>query len=115
MVLASALPLSSTAASEPPAGTDDPAAALAFDERFDGRCYNLSAGGKLVVMTNRDPGRAIRYRLRRLFAGRPQGGRSIGTIAAGEERKLGCNRVDGRPQHWEVERAQWDEHTETTP
>lgn len=110
---AGALSAAPSGTAEVPFG--EAAAALAFEERLDGRCHNLSEGGKLVVLVNRDPRRAVRYRLRRLFAGRPQGGLSVGTIAAGAERKLGCSRVDGREQRWVIERAHWEQPQESTP
>lgn len=83
----------------------DPKVALEFEEKLDGRCYILSSGGKLVVMHNRDSQQAVKYRLIRMFADLPQMGRTVGTIAPGESIKLGCSEVDGRYQHWVVERA----------
>lgn len=80
-------------------------AALVFEEQLDGKCQILSAGGKLVVLRNAHPEQAVRYRLVRMFLGVPQS-RIDGEIAAGEAaQKLGCNRVNGRPQSWRVERA----------
>jgi len=84
-------------------------AALEFEEKLDGRCYILSEGGKLVVMHNRSEAGSVRYRLVRLFADRPQMGRTTGVIGPGEEIKLGCSEVDGRRQHWRVERASFVE------
>lgn len=72
---------------------------------LDGRCQILSDGGKLRVMRNVHPTRAIRYRLTRVFVGKPQG-LSVGTAPAGGETiKLGCTKVDGRAQDWTVDRA----------
>ncbi|HMM77709.1 MAG TPA: hypothetical protein PJ986_18550 [Gammaproteobacteria bacterium] len=80
-------------------------AALVFEEQLDGKCQILSAGGKLVVLRNASADRAVRYRLVRMFLGVPQG-RLDGEIApGGTPQKLGCNRVNGRPQSWRVERA----------
>lgn len=95
----------STPASEAADSTFPAETALEFEEKLDGRCYILSEGGKLVVMHNRSPSASVRYRLVRLFADRPQMGRTTGIIGPGEQVKLGCSEVDGRRQHWRVERA----------
>lgn len=85
------------------------AAYLEFEEVLDGKCYILSSGGKLVLMHNRHPERAIAYRLVRVFAGHPQGSLTVGRLDAGVEPiKLGCSEVDGRPQHWRVVRAEFE-------
>ena len=79
---------------------------LAFEKVGDGRCHNLSQGGKLMVMHNKHPEKPIKFRLTRFFADVRQWGRATGTAAPGEEpTKLGCTQVDGREQRWEVERA----------
>lgn len=94
-----------------PADVDrkEAAAYLEFEEVLDGKCYILSSGGKLVLMHNRHPERAIAYRLVRVFAGRPQGSLTVGRIDAGVDPiKLGCSEVDGRPQHWQVVRAEFE-------
>lgn len=85
----------------------DPAASfLEFSAESDGRCQILSEGGQLRILRNRHSERAIDYRLMRVFAnGRPQN-RVVGTAPpGGEPVKLGCTRVDGRPQDWLLERA----------
>lgn len=82
---------------------------LVFETQLDGRCQILSAGGKLLLLRNQHPEYPIRYRLIRRFAGLPQN-RVIGVIQPRNSlEKLGCNRVDGRPQHWQIERAQFVE------
>jgi hypothetical protein len=97
--------LSALLLAPPPAAAEDPSALLAFEEVADGRCQILSEGGKLVLMRNLHPTRAIRYRLVRIFMEVPQG-RVDGEIAAGEApQKLGCSRVNRRVQSWRVERA----------
>lgn len=85
-----------------------PAAAhLEFESVLDGRCQILSDGGKLRVMRNTHATRTIRYRLTRVFVDTAQG-LSVGEApAAGEDIRLGCTRVDGRPQDWTVERAEF--------
>lgn len=100
-----ATPDDATPASEAADSTFPAETALEFEEKLDGRCYILSEGGKLVVMHNRSPSASVRYRLVRLFADRPQMGRTTGIIGPGEQVKLGCSEVDGRRQHWRVERA----------
>lgn len=71
----------------------------------DGRCHILSEGGELTVLHNDDPSRTIRYRLVRLFVDRPQG-LMDGEIPAGPAPvKLGCSKVGGRAQTWQVKRA----------
>ncbi len=89
----------------PLAAAEDASALLAFEEVTDGKCQILSEGGKLVVLRNLHPARAIRYRLVRMFMEVPQG-RLDGEIAAGDAtQKLGCSRVNRRVQSWRVERA----------
>lgn len=99
-----------------PAASDTPAAApaaapaaggfLAFESEPDGRCQILSEGGKLRVLYNRHDSRAIDYRLMRVFGDGHRQGRVVGTAPAGGERvPLGCTRVDGHPQDWQLERA----------
>ena len=95
---------------------EDAAAYLEFEQVLDGKCYILSSGGKLVLMHNRHPERAIAYRLVRVFAGRPQGSFTVGRLDAGVDPiKLGCSEVDGRPQRWEVVRAEFEPAPETKP
>ena len=85
------------------AGPADAAGYLAFETVLDGRCQILSAGGKLRLVSNTHPDRAIRYRLVRVFAGKPQAGRVTGTLGPGEGPiKLGCTLVDGREQNWAI-------------
>lgn len=78
---------------------------LVFESVADGRCQILSDGGKLRVMRNQHDARPIKYRLTRVFVGKPQG-LSVGVAEPGNALvKLGCTRVDGRVQDWVVERA----------
>ena len=79
---------------------------LEFQSEADGRCQILSEGGRLRVLYNRHDSRAIDYRLMRVFGDGHRQGRVVGTAPAGGERvPLGCTRVDGRPQDWQLERA----------
>lgn len=81
---------------------------LVFEEIIDGKCQNLSAGGKLQVMLNAHPSRKIKFRLVRYFVDVRQNGRATGVAEPGGSRvKLGCSRVGGRVQRWEVERAEF--------
>ncbi len=81
------------------------AAALRIVSVPDGRCHILSEGGELTVLHNDNPSRTIRYRLVRLFVDRPQG-LMDGEIPPGPEPvKLGCSKVGGRAQTWQVKRA----------
>lgn len=91
-----------------PAG-DDAAAFLELESVLDGRCQILSEGGKLRVIKNTHASRSVRYRLIRMFAGNHPQGRVTGSAPPGAEPvKLGCTRVDGRPQDWIVERARFE-------
>lgn len=84
-----------------------PAEFLTFETVLDGKCHILSEGGKLVLLRNTHPTRAIAYRLERRFVNRPQG-LMDGTIGPGAEtQKLGCDRVGGRAQTWKVKRAEF--------
>ena len=79
---------------------------LEFQSEPDGRCQVLSEGGKLRVLYNRHASRAIDYRLMRVFGDGHHQGRVVGSApAGGEPVPLGCTRVDGRPQDWQLERA----------
>lgn len=89
-------------------GLTAPAASyLTFDTVLDGKCHILSEGGKLIVLRNTHPSKAIRYRLVRLFATRPQG-LLDGLIAPTEAaQKLGCDKVGARAQTWQIKRARF--------
>lgn len=97
------------ASSDPTESTESPALFLEFESQIDGKCHNLSAGGKLRVMHNRHPSKAIKYRLIRLFAGKPQAGRAMGVIEPEQSKKIGCTLLDGREQTWQVDRAEFTE------
>ncbi len=96
-------------ASSPASAAQQPLSAsaeLEFQAIDDGHCQNLSEGGKLQVMKNKHPSKPVKYRLVRYFAGTPQPGLIPGVAEpSGEEVKLGCTRVDGREQRWEIQRA----------
>jgi hypothetical protein len=80
---------------------------LTVETVLDGRCHNLSEGGKLAVLRNTHPSKTIRYRLLRLFIDRPQG-LLDGSLAPAEGvQKLGCDKVGGRAQTWRVKRARF--------
>ena len=86
----------------------DAAHELTLEARADGKCQNLSEGGKLVVLRSASS-RPIKYRLVRYFANVPQSP-TVGRITPEEpEQPLGCNRVDGREQRWEIKRANPEE------
>jgi hypothetical protein len=94
-------------ADEIPEGADS---FLSFESLVDGYCHNLSERGKLRVMKNNHPSLPIRYRLIRYFVDVRQRGRTTGTVEpGGSPTKLGCTLVGGRPQRWEVERAEFIE------
>ena len=81
---------------------------LKLEARADGKCQNLSEGGKLVVLRSAS-NQPISYRLVRYFANVPQSP-TVGRITPEEpEQPLGCNRVDGREQRWEIKRASFEE------
>lgn len=78
---------------------------LRFDQVPDGRCQILSQGGKLTLLSNTHPTKAIRYRLERLFVERPQGLMDGVIRGADGAQKLGCDTVGGRAQQWRIKRA----------
>ena len=89
---------------------DEPRSYLQFEAKIDGKCHNLSAGGKLQIMRNAHPTRSIDFRLIRYYIDVRQRGRATGIApAGGEVVKLGCTLVGGRPQRWEIERARFIE------
>lgn len=97
-------------ASAPPSGAESH---LVLEINIDGKCQNLSEGGKLQVLRNLHPTRKIKFRLIRYFVDVRQQGRATGVAQPnGELVKLGCTKVGGRLQRWVVERAEFiaDEH-----
>ena len=80
---------------------------LSVETVLDGRCHNLSEGGKLVVLRNTHPTKTIRYRLLRLFIDRPQGLMDGSLTPVEGVQKLGCDKVGGRAQTWRVKRARF--------
>jgi len=90
----------------PPNG--DPRSYVEFVANLDGKCYMLSAGGRLQSIKNNHLSKTIRYRLVRYFAGRLQPSLAAGTVGpAGQTKPLGCDRVDGRDQTWRLESARY--------
>ena len=82
---------------------------LRFEAVDDGKCHILSEGGKLMVMHTEHEEKAIKFRLIRYFADVRQQGRATGVAVPGEKPvKLGCTLVDGRAQHWTIERAHFE-------
>ena len=109
--LVTALACSGSFAAAQATGSEvDAASHLVFESVLDGRCQILSDGGKLRRVLNTHPTRAIRYRAIRVFAGGIRQGRVTGRVPpANEPVKLGCTKVDGRAQDWELERAHFDD------
>ena len=106
MLLAGLAGLASSAAAAPVASDALAASVLEFQSEPDGRCQILSEGGKLRVLYNRHASRAVDYRLIRVFGDGHRQGRVAGTApAGGAPVPLGCTRVDGRAQDWQLERA----------
>ena len=82
---------------------------LRFEAVDDGKCHILSECGKLMVRHTAHEEKAINFRLIRYFADVRQQGRATGIAAPGEKPvKLGCTLVDGRAQHWTIERAHFE-------
>tara|TARA_R110002095_G_scaffold76193_2_gene65083 strand:- start:1239 stop:1610 length:372 start_codon:yes stop_codon:yes gene_type:complete len=108
LLMCAAFPASGSAPADPAAA----ATFLSFETRIDGRCHNLSEGGKLAVMHNKHPTKAIEFRLIRYHVDVPQWGRTTGIAPAGEPPvKLGCTLVGGREQRWAIERARFTKET----
>jgi hypothetical protein len=80
---------------------------LVFETTLDGRCHNLSEGGKLTSLRNTHPTKTIEYRLVRMFAERPQGLMDGSIAPTGGAQKLGCDKVGGRVQTWRIKRARF--------
>lgn len=86
----------------------DPRPYVEFIANLDGKCYILSAGGRLQSIKNNHLSKTIRYRLVRYFAGKPQPSLVAGTVGpAGQTKPLGCDRVDGQDQTWRLESARY--------
>lgn len=89
-------------------GAEDAATSIVFELQDNARCQTLSPGGKMTLVRNAHPTRAIRYQFVRYFADAPQPGRVDGVLEPGQEPvAIGCNRVDDRPQEWRVKRARF--------
>ena len=100
--------LISSLAGAPAGASEGVEALLRLEPRADGKCQNLSEGGKLVVLRSSSE-RTISYRLVRYFAEVPQTP-IVGRITPDEpEQPLGCDRVDGRVQRWSIKRANFEE------
>ncbi|MCC7411288.1 MAG: hypothetical protein IT495_06620 [Gammaproteobacteria bacterium] len=95
------------AATPQAAGPATAAQYLELSSVADGKCQIMSAGGKLRLMRNTHPNRALAYRLVRMFADKPQAGLVVGRLEPGEPPiKLGCTRIDGREQRWDIVTAE---------
>jgi len=83
---------------------------LEFYSVLDGKCQILSNCGKLRLVKNNHPDKAIKYRFNRIFAGKRQASMTIGVLEpGGKPVKLGCTKVDGREQTWEISVAKFVE------
>ncbi|MEM7540834.1 MAG: hypothetical protein AAF384_04520 [Pseudomonadota bacterium] len=101
-----------TATTGAAADNERPASFLQMTSVLDGKCQILSDGGKLRVLKNVHEERAVKYRLERVFVGKPQG-LAVGVAPPqGATIKLGCTRVDGREQEWRLVRAEFIEVNE---
>ncbi len=90
------------------ATADDPASYLKFETRDDNKCQRLWPRGKLVIMFNTHPHKAIKYRLGRVFAKVRQPSFTSGVIEAGPDpHPLGCTLVEGREQKWVIIQARF--------
>ncbi len=100
-----------TAAVATTSKNDKPAAEyLEFEAVLDGKCQNLSAGGKLMLVKNNHPSKKIYYRFNRIFSGKRQASVAQGILEpGGKPKKLGCTKVDKREQHWEIKIAEFTE------
>lgn len=79
---------------------------LELQAKLDNRCMLRDPRGKLIVLVNKHPSKAIHYRLVRIFAGHIQPGMGIGVIApGGASIPLGCSMIEGHKQRWELRRA----------
>jgi hypothetical protein len=85
----------------------DPRSYLEFVAKIDGKCHILSAGARLQSIKNNHDSRAIRYRLVRYIAGKPQPSYTTGTVASGRMSALGCDRVQGQEQSWRLDSARY--------
>ena len=109
LAAAGVLSLGTTAAQANQGGASaDATAYLELQAQPDNHCMLRDPTGKLVVLINKHPSKAIRYRVVRVFAGHIQPGMGVGIIAAGSDPvPLGCSVIDQREQHWEVRSAQF--------
>lgn len=105
---AAALSLATTAALAGQNGgkPGDAKSFLELKKQPDNHCMLRDPRGKLVVLINQHPSKAIGYRIVRLFAGHVQPGLTVGVIAANSDPvALGCSIIDNREQRWEVRSA----------
>lgn len=106
---AAALSLGTAAAqAEQGHASSDAASYLELKAQPDNHCMLRDPTGKLVVLINKHPTKAIRYRVVRIFAGHIQPGLGVGVIpAGGEPVPLGCSKIDQHEQSWEVRSAKF--------
>jgi hypothetical protein len=84
------------------ASPEEASTMLEFVAVQDSKCQILSEGGKLSQVRNTQEHRRIKLRLFRVFGNVRQGGPVVVEVEGGQTLPLGCNRVDGREQRWEI-------------
>lgn len=81
---------------------------LEFASELDNLCQKRSPSGRLRLVRNLHPDRSIKFRFVRVFSNVRQPGFARGTLEPNAEpTQLGCTKISGRDQTWEIVKAEF--------
>lgn len=81
---------------------------LEFASELDNECQKRSPSGRLRLVRNLHPEKTIKYRFVRIFTNVRQPGFTRGTLEPNDEpTQLGCTKISGRDQTWEIVKAEF--------
>jgi len=80
---------------------------LEFITDFGADCVSRSA--KQILIQNHHASKSVKVKLFRFFGEVRQPGRAVYVLPAGEEPlALGCDKIQGRVQRWEINKAEFE-------
>jgi hypothetical protein len=81
---------------------------LEFASELDNECQKRSPSGRLRMVKNIHPDKSIKFRFVRVFTNVRQPGFAGGTLEPNHEPTLlGCTKISGRDQTWEIVNAEF--------
>ncbi len=81
---------------------------LEFASELDNECQKRSPSGRLRMVKNIHPDKSIKFRFVRIFTNVRQPGFARGTLEPNHEPTLlGCTKISGRDQTWEIVKAEF--------